>query len=212
MLDPQPPIPGNQFIDLSHHQSDSEFSFNDLRNTNVTGIALKTTQGTNFTDPTYVERIARARTIEWPDGIVHYHFFDPSKDPGEQATYFAECIKASGGLKPGETVAFDLESQSDPNAWNGVGVNAVLPFGASVKGQLVIRDADCEIYGSLGWLKGQFGLDLVRLTPWALWVARYAPELGSVSPWPTWKRWQYCETGGISGGFDLNVCNPGWAA
>ena len=62
------------------------------------------------------------------------------------------------------------------------------------------KDDQIIIYGSLGWLKGQFGKDLARLNMFHLWSARYGvSDLGDTSPWSAALIWQTSESATIPG-------------
>ena len=69
----------------------------------------------------------------------------------------------------------------------------------TLKGALDVRDGRVLLYGSLGWLRGQFGERLRDLTAMPLWAARYAPALGDPAPWERATLWQTSDRGTVAG-------------
>lgn len=197
-------------VDLYHN--DVNFDVHGLISEGIKFIALKATQGASEVDPDFKDRFNVCSTfMAQPNIVIVYHFFVPSDYPEAQADHFASTV---GKLKPGQYIAVDLE---DTPGWKGLteygSVSLVLRFVKRLKVQLGLTDKDIFIYGSIGWLRGQFGTYLRLLSDWKLWVARYGVEdPGDVSPWTVWTIWQNNEYGtdkyaGSAGSLDTDLWN-----
>ena len=200
--------------DYSHHNPDAEVQFGVDLAKGVRFEALKVSQGAGFVDPDFLARIRRARTVAF-DALVLYHFFDPSVPAEAQAVHFVNTLQSVLPLHPNERIALDLEQSGD--AWKALSpeqsADAVEAWFAKVKELLALHDDHCYVYGSLGWLKGQFGKFLSRLTNWKFWWAKYiegssAPfDPGSPAPWKTWHIHQFAQYGGPNKDLDLDQSN-----
>ena len=188
----------NRGVDLSHHNASVDFGT--IKEGGVSFVALKATEGAGYTDPTFADRQARARLVGF-EHLLYYHFVRPREDPRVQAFHFAKVV---GALKPNELLALDVEPTADPaDGWQWMSAlssrNVVVSILETVKGAMSVHDGRVLLYGSPGWLRGQFGSRLAELTGMPLWAARYAPALGDVSPWPHATLWQDSEHGTAPG-------------
>lgn len=95
--------------DISHFQGNVDWSTY-AKNSNF--VILEVTEGTNFTDPLFIQNQAQARTLNIP--IMYYHFARPDarNAPEDEASYF---LKQIGKLQEGEALAVDFEVNF-PNA------------------------------------------------------------------------------------------------
>lgn len=174
--------------------------FGTLKAAGVEFVALKATEGAGYTDPTFEDRQARARRVGF-HRLAFYHFVRPLDDPRVQALRFARAV---GSLRPNELLALDVEPVPDAaQDWPRIsaigGRNVVISLLETIKGALGVQDGRVLLYGSPGWLRGQFGDRLRDLTVMPLWAARYAPDLGDPSPWPRATVWQHSEHGTVDG-------------
>lgn len=203
-------------VDLSHHNSNVQFG--EMKAAGIAFVGLKVTEGRGNIDPTFADRRPRAHQVGFGRYLL-YHFFHPLETPAAQALHYTAQI---GKLQSGEMIAIDLESTP---GWDQLSpkesADAVIAMVAAVKAELGAKDADIVIYGSMGWLRGQFGDQLARLTLWQLWPAggpdynvHGAPEPDdlhfSVAPWPTWLIFQYGQYGNVEGAGDGDVDTDCW--
>lgn len=187
------PYPG---VDISHLDSNVDFAAA-IEAGDLDWIGLKATQSVNFTDPTFKERraLAHAKGLK---AILIYHFFDPTEDAAAQADYMKSVV---GDLQPGEHIVVDVESAK---GWDQLtpkqSYQKVYNWTGEVKRVFNLNGTQQILYGSLGWLRGQFGNYLKYLTFMWLWAARYeSATLGDISPWKVVLVWQNSEHGTVPG-------------
>ncbi|HWD41203.1 MAG TPA: glycoside hydrolase family 25 protein [Fimbriimonas sp.] len=192
-------------VDLSHHND--HVDFHTLKANGIDFVALKATEGVGVTDPTYVDRIKRARTVGFKR-ILHYHFYRPHEDPILQAKHFFSTVQE---LQDGERVVLDIEEGS--GGWSGPSdMDGIKKFLLEASRDLGIGSSYWLIYTSPGWARGAFAGRLKELTMYPLWAAHYAATVGDISPWTTWKVWQNSDRGvvqgaGAAGTVDTDVWN-----
>lgn len=99
--------------DVSHYQSQA--TFNDLIHRKGTRfMALKATEGTGYTDPTFKSRWSTLGKKLEPgkfDLRIAYHFLTPGNGRA-QADHFLRTLGIHGKLKPGTRLALDWEAQA----------------------------------------------------------------------------------------------------
>lgn len=78
-------MPVANVLDLSHHNDPHLPNFAALKQRGVLAVILKATQGHNYTDPTFADRVRSANDAGMPVGA--YHFMNAA-DAGAQADYF----------------------------------------------------------------------------------------------------------------------------
>lgn len=91
--------------DISHWQS--SFNATQYKNSGEDFIILKATEGTSFTDPTFLSRWNAAEAIGLPR--IAYHFARPASSATAQADKFVSVIKTAGWGR-GCSWALDMES------------------------------------------------------------------------------------------------------
>lgn len=155
---------------------------------------LKTSQGTDFADPAYKARVARARSVGLLVGS--YHFADGA-DAAAEARKFLTLVDH----RPGEIVMLDVEGAilSNPAlpAW-------VAEWTAAVHASLGVLPV---IYMSASTTR-RFDWAPVVKAGCALWLAKYGPIVPPrPAPWPRLALWQHSRTGrpaGTVGAFDMD--------
>lgn len=104
-----------RFADVSEFQP--ELNAHRYRAAGPRLIAVKATQGTDWTDPTYIEKVTHAHEA----GLLvwHYHFADVASDPGEdgEAAHFWRTVKPH--FHPGDRLVLDIE-QRHPDGAEGL--------------------------------------------------------------------------------------------
>ncbi len=186
-------------VDLSHHNDNVNFA--QLKADGIQFVALKATEGVGNVDPTFATRRQQALAAGFHK-ILLYHFLHPTNDAAAEADHFADVVKA---LHINERIVVDVEAiAKSPGDWDHLSVATKLAkvknYVFEVKTRLHLSASDVIVYGSLGWLRGEFGSHLSELTFMPLWAARYGvSELGDTSPWPKAMIWQNSEHGTVRG-------------
>lgn len=175
--------PGAHGIDISHHNTNVDFS-----KIKQDFIFLKATEGETFIDSTFKSR--------WEEvgerGIVRgaYHFYRANKDPIKQARHFCKVV---GTLKDSDMLVLDMETT------DGVSASA-LRVGAKLFLETVeaLTGKVCIIYS------GHYFLVDLKLDEtfkrYPLWLARYTSVTPvPPRPWTEWTFWQYSETAIVEG-------------
>ena len=87
-----PPVMSDVVLDISHYENVSQ-EFATTAKAGIVAVILKATQGTGFVDPTFLERVAEARSA----GLLvsAYHFLDGA-NPTEQVAHFLTVAVSEG--------------------------------------------------------------------------------------------------------------------
>ena len=187
-------------VDLSHWQSGPRGAAIDFRAVRASGVAaviLKATQGSSWTDSTFVERRAAAETVGlW---VGAYHFADAS-DPAAQAAHFLSLA----GEVP--RLAVDIEANAISN--DSVSVEQAAELVARIhqaSGKL-----PAVYMGRWGPDGSGSGLPNSVLARCPLWLPEYGNNPLPPAGWDSWTIWQYTAAGtvaGIAGSCDRNRFN-----
>lgn len=183
-------------IDISHHQADP-IDWAKMKANGTTGVILKATEGTSYTDPTYAGRKQAALAAGLK--VSSYHFFhDGSTD--QQMALFLSVVKPVKG----ERMVIDHEADA-----------TVDELRAAVK-YLRTNAPDVEVTIYSGHtIKDQLGntKDDYLAANTSLWIAHYTTAASPTWPkgtWPNWTLWQYTDKAtvtGINGPIDANRFN-----
>lgn len=105
------------FADISHHQGAVDLAA--YKRAGHDRIALKATEGTGFTDPTFAARWRRAGQL----GLarVAYHFARARFDGADEFDHLLAVVRAAGGLGARDRLCLDVE---DPDTPSRAGANA----------------------------------------------------------------------------------------
>ena len=172
-------------IDISHHQADP-IDWTKLKANGTVGVILKATEGTSYTDPTYVSRKKAALAAGL--AVSSYHFFKKGNPTGQMSHFL-------GVVKPvvGERMVIDHETDASLDELK----EAVKWLMTSAPG------VEITIYSG-HTLKDQLGskTDTLLAENTSLWVAQYTSAAEPSWPkgtWPTWSLWQYTDRAQASG-------------
>jgi GH25 family lysozyme M1 (1,4-beta-N-acetylmuramidase) len=200
-------VPG---IDVSYW--DAGIDWPKVRATGQRYVFMKVTEGDFYSDPTFDDNWAGAKSAGLLRGA--YHFFRCNVDPKKQAEKFIDCVNAAndnGELPP----VLDLETH-DGQKKEKIVANAKIwldlveaEYGKKpiiYSGQYFLQDYLSEAGGGPPvWAKD-----------YPLWLAQYPPQYVEGSQpflprgWFKWNFWQYSEKGqvnGINARVDLNIFN-----
>lgn len=179
-------------LDASHYQGGELDMHEAYKDGKIRFWFEKATEGLS-TDGTFSERQPRIRSVFPVRGW--YLFVHSSVDANLQADHYCSVV---GRIEANEYVALDIEDGFGDLSGSD-GIDFILKLAARIKRNLSITDDQIVIYGSLGWMRGQFGDALSGLARFHLWVARYNSTIGNVSPWSGALFWQNGEFGTVPG-------------
>lgn len=193
-----------QFIDISAFQGAIDFRAYCAWAKQWDGIArvaMKSTEGVGFTDPSLVDHRAGALAAGM-DVIIFYHFARP--DLGNSATDEANYQRSVvGDIRPNDQIILDLEVQAlATEAWAHVWLfQQEQNYGGKLPG----------IYASSSYVESN--LQYSPLNRYPLWLAnwQYTPDERPPvpAPWSSYEFVQYTDRAtnipGIAGSVDANI-------
>ena len=108
------------FIDISSHNGVISVSeYQSLKRQGITGVVVKLTEGTSYTNPYARTQIANAQAAGLRVSAYHYSHYETAAEAKAEAQYFVNAAK-SMGLSGATTMVNDMEEQamlrSDLNA------------------------------------------------------------------------------------------------
>jgi lysozyme len=171
------------FVDLSHWDPASSYSA--VKEDGMVGVIFKATEGSGYTDPTYVQQqqSAKAAGLKW--GAYH---FATAATTSAQIDNFMRYASPD----PDELFCLDWEDYGD----NTMSLSAVKEWIAEVEKQLD-REGECVLYSG-NTAKEALGDDVdTFLGARRLWLCQYGSEPKWQKSWKAFWAWQF--TDGISG-------------
>ncbi|MCL6570248.1 MAG: peptidoglycan-binding protein [Bacillus sp. (in: Bacteria)] len=178
-------------IDVSHWNG--TINWYRVKADGVVFAFIKATQGTSYAKVAYFKDNAqKAAAAGILVGAYHYGSFGTVAEAQAEANYFLSVVSNQPLTYP---LVLDLEE-------NKKGASRAVLTDAAIAFLEVVENAGyfALLYSGKNFLETQ--LEENRLKPYALWVARYGPQLGRSAD-----IWQYTSKGsvnGISGNVDLN--------
>jgi lysozyme len=170
-------------VDLSHYDSASDYGA--VKKAGIYGCIYKATQGTSYTDPTYVsqQHAAKAAGLCWGA----YHFAD-SSSVNKQIDNFMRFASPD----PDEVFCLDWED----NGGNTMSLSDVKTWIKEVENQLN-REGQCVLYSG-NTAKEALGDSVdTFLGARRLWLCQYSTTPSWQKSWKTFWLWQF--TDGQSG-------------
>lgn len=192
-----PPEDGNQRqgFDVSMWQGDIDFE--EVAGTGADTVYIRSSLGSDYTDPYFEQNYERARAAGLNVGFYHYVTARTVSQAVYEAHFFVNVIQ---GKEFQCRLAMDFEDLTSLSAGeaNEIGLAFIRTVESlSGKGAVVYSDA----YNAGNVFGG-------ALTEYPLWIADYdVSEPSSQVNWESWAGWQYSDTGnvaGISGYVDLD--------
>jgi GH25 family lysozyme M1 (1,4-beta-N-acetylmuramidase) len=186
-----------QFVDISNFNT--VMSWADYRKWS-SRIALKTTEGTSYTDPTYAANRANAKAAGI-QSLWHYHFARPDtgNNPVNEANFQRSVI---GEIGANDLVVLDFEV-NDSRATAEWAYQFLAQQEQSYPGQVAI-------YASTAYILER--LQDPRLSVFKLWLASWTYDPASrpacPSPWTNYIALQYSDRAtvpGIAGSVDADI-------
>jgi len=174
--------PLNAIIDLSHHNQINDFAT--IKAAGIVAVIHKATQGTDYTDPMYLQR--RNKALE--AGLLWgaYHFAD-AKDSKAQADYFLSVTDPA----PTDLLVLDIEQ----NYSRGAPVPSMSLAGA----ETFVERIKQQTGRYPGLYSGSYIKEILgdntnpMLANCWFWLAQYGSTAVVPVNWPYWTMWQYTD-------------------
>ncbi|WP_344358160.1 GH25 family lysozyme, partial [Micromonospora lupini] len=194
-------------IDVSHYQG--TINWESVADSGIDFAYAKATEGTDYTDPTYLTNRSGARANSVYFGA--YHFGRPDQgDPRGQA---ARLVEVSRYSRDGTTLPpmLDIEWSSSQPTCFGLSTSAMVSWISQFLDEVKVRTGQqAMIYTNPNWWNPCTG-NTTAFGSYPLFHSRYADTPGSLpSGWSRFTLWQYTSSGsvpGVSGGVDRDVFN-----
>jgi lysozyme len=170
-------------VDLSHW--DPASNYDAVKLDGIVGCIYKATEGSGYTDPTYVQqqKAAKAAGLKWGA----YHFATAASTSAQIDNFMRYACP-----DPDELFCLDWEDYGS----NTMSLSAVKEWMAEVEQQLG-REGQCVLYSG-NTAKEALGS---KIDPWLgkrrLWLCQYGPEPKWQTSWDSFWLWQF--TDGIVG-------------
>ena len=168
----------NVVIDLSHHNQNLDFA--SIASGGILGIIHKATQGTGYSDPTYLphKTSALANGLLW--GAYH---FGTGSDGVQQAEYFLSVVQPDAQT----LLILDLEA-------NGQGPSMTLEEARAFVTHVNDETGSWPGLYSGHYIKDMLGTnsDPVLANCW-FWLSQYGPTAVVPPNWSDWTMWQYTD-------------------
>ncbi|MGI4789235.1 MAG: glycoside hydrolase family 25 protein [Janthinobacterium lividum] len=162
--------------DVSHFEPDIQF--HDMANAGIPAFITKSTQGTDYTDPTYLDFMARGRSVGLIAGA--YAFINPSNGAA-QAEYFLHVAHLQAG---------DLQPIVDAEK---LGLTKATTEAALT--DLEQRGHKPILYASFAFWRDVLGSP----SRWPLWLAAYRAVMPVLPAGVTLFAWQYTDSATVAG-------------
>jgi lysozyme len=171
-------IGANCVVDLSHHNGQPDLQ--EAKVAGIVGVIQKATQGTSFTDPTFVTNRQKAMDAQVLFGAYH---FGVGADGVDQADFFLKTVQPA----PNELVVLDFEANPQGPSMSLEEARAFVTHVNAVCGRWP------GLYSG-HYLKELLGAtnDPVLTNCW-LWISQYGPTAVIPPAWKWWTMWQYTD-------------------
>lgn len=175
-------------IDVSNWQG--YIDYNEVKSSGIQIVYIKSSQGTNITDPYFRTNYDNAKANGLNIGFYHFLTARSTDDAVKEAEYFASVIS---GTSPDCKLAMDFEefgnlSREEINIISKVFLEKVKE----------LTGKDMIIYSDASNAKNIFSPELARDYP--LWIAEYdVPTPRDDVNWSSWTGFQYSNMGLIRG-------------
>lgn len=156
------------FIDISSHNGVISVSdYQRLKSQGITGVVVKLTEGTSYTNPYARAQIANAQAAGLRVSAYHYSHYETAAEARAEAQYFVR-VEQSMGLSGSTTMVNDMEERSMLNGDLNANTQAW-------KGEMTRLGYSNNVYYTMAsWLDTKGGkLNTAKFGLSNLWVAHY---------------------------------------
>lgn len=177
-----------QGIDVSNWQG--YINYNEVKNSGIEIVYIKSSQGTNITDPYFRINYQNAKANGLKVGFYHYVTARTTNEAVQEAEYFSSVIS---GTSPDCRLAMDFENFGNLNVAEINEISRV--FLEKVK---EITGKEVVLYSDVYNARNIFQKELAEIYP--LWIAEYeVREPSNDVNWNSWVGFQYSNRGEIRG-------------
>jgi len=194
--------PSKSFIDISSHNGNiSVANFQKMKSYGVTGVVVKLTEATSYTNPYAQSQINNAKAAGMKVSAYHYSWFTSDAQAVAEANYFAAAAKRFG-LSSGSVMVNDIEEPQILGKGNHTNNSKAFENRLKALGYGNVRH-----YIGLNWLTtGRINAGTIGNKN--IWVAAYPYNLSTTNFYTQYGAWQWSSQlsfPGISGNFDINA-------
>lgn len=175
-------------IDVSNWQG--YINYEEVKNAGIEIVYIKSSQGTNITDPYFRTNYNNAKQNGLNVGFYHYVMARNEEEAIREAEYFSSVIS---GTSPDCRLAMDFENFGTLNVEE---INRLSTIFLNKVQELTGKEM--IIYSDAYNARNVFNRELAASYP--LWIAEYGVETPANDVnWPSWSGFQYTNSGRISG-------------
>lgn len=194
--------PSKSFVDISSHNGNiSVANFQKMRNYGVTGVVVKLTEATSYTNPYAQSQITNAMAAGMKVSAYHYSWFVNDAQAIAEANYFAAAAKRFG-LSSGTVMVNDIEEPQILGKGDHTSNSRAFENRLKSLGYGNVRH-----YVGLNWLNtGRINAAVIGNKN--IWVAAYPYNISKNNYYTQYGAWQWSSQfsfPGIGGNFDINA-------
>lgn len=194
--------PSKNFIDISSHNGTiSVANFQKMKSYGITGVVVKLTEATSYTNPNAQEQINNAKAAGMKVSAYHYSWFTSDAQAIAEANYFAAAAKRFG-LSNSTVLVNDIEEPQILGKGNHTNNSKAFENRLKTLGYGNVRH-----YIGLSWLtSGRINAGTIGNKN--IWVAAYPYNLSTTNLYTQYGSWQWSSRlsfPGIKGTFDINA-------
>lgn len=194
--------PSKSFVDISSHNGNiSVANFQKMKDYGVTGVVVKLTEATSYTNPNAQSQINNAMAAGMKVSAYHYSWFTSDAQAVAEANYFAAAAKRFG-LSSGTVMVNDIEEPQILGKGNHTNNSRAFENRLKSLGYGNVRH-----YIGLNWLTtGR--INAATIGNKNIWVAAYPYNLSTTNFYTQYGAWQWSSQlsfPGVSGNFDINA-------
>ena len=194
--------PSKSFVDISSHNGNiSVAGFQKMMSYGVTGVVVKLTEATSYTNPYAQSQINNAMAAGMKVSAYHYSWFTSDAEATAEANYFAAAAKRFG-LSSGTVMVNDIEEPKILGKGNHTNNSRAFENRLKSLGYGNVRH-----YVGLNWLEnGRINAGVIGNKN--IWVAAYPYNLSTTNFYTQYGAWQWSSQlsfPGIGGNFDINA-------
>lgn len=199
---PNTNTPSKSFVDISSHNGNiSVANFQKMMSYGVTGVVVKLTEATSYTNPNAQSQINNAMAAGMKVSAYHYSWFTSDAQAVAEANYFAAAAKRFG-LSGGTVMVNDIEEPKILGKGNHTNNSRAFENRLKSLGYGNVRH-----YVGLNWLNtGKINAGVIGNKN--IWVAAYPYNLSTTNFYTQYGAWQWSSQlsfPGVNGNFDINA-------
>ncbi|MGY3766023.1 GH25 family lysozyme [Vagococcus vulneris] len=192
--------PAANFIDISSHNGNiSVADYQKMSSYGVTGVVVKISEATNYTNPYAANQINNAKAAGMKVSAYHYSWFTTAAQAREEARYFASFVEKLG-LSKDTVMVNDIEEQQIKDSKYHTQNSQAFTQELNQRGYRNVTH-----YVGLHWIN-EGRINTSALQNKNIWVAAY-PYNPSGQMYTQYGAWQWTSSmtfPGISGTFDMS--------